>query len=370
MLEKIIAEAKELPAVSFEAAKKYSEKKEILIAQVNEELKKDPLINQILGKGTLELMFENHANHANFMANVFRFNQFELLVKTIPWVYRSYKARGFSYDYFLVALQAWSKAVEDHLDNDHVQMINRIYTWMLAKHQEMIKIAQEEVASTVSTDPSWQEIKDKFFFFLLRGEYKNCLVLAMEVVSNSKELEEFYLQVVQPSMYQIGLYWENGEISVAQEHLATVMVSRVMTALYPRFMSNEQTKGIAVVTSAPNEYHELGALMVTDLLEIDGWDVKYLGANTPQQDLLKFLKSIKPDLLAISVTMSLNLERAAKVIEAVKGDRELDKIKIMIGGLAFQQESEIWQRIGADARAFDAREAVMLAREWWSCIEN
>lgn len=368
VLERIINEAKKLPAVSLEAARKYNEKKEILIGQVNEKLKNHPLIKEIIGQGSLELMFENHVNHANFMANVFRFNQLELLAKTIPWVYRSYKARGFSYDYFSVALQAWSEAVEEHLANEHVLMINSIYTWMLAKHGQIIEIVQEEASCFESVDPPWQEIKDKFFFFLLQGEYKNCLILAMESVNTSKDLAEFYLQVIQPSMYQIGLYWEKGEISIAQEHLAAILVSRVMTALYPRFMGNEQTKGRAVVTSAPNEYHELGALMVADLLEIDGWDVKYLGANTPVQDLLRFLKSTKPHLLAISVTMAFNLENAARLIEAVKADPELGGIKIMVGGLALQAEPELWHKLGADAGAADARIGVLLAREWWNCI--
>jgi len=51
-------------------------------------------------------MYDNHLNHARFMANVFRFNAYTLLVKTVIWVYRSYHSHGFSFDYFPVELAA------------------------------------------------------------------------------------------------------------------------------------------------------------------------------------------------------------------------------------------------------------------------
>jgi len=365
VLEKIVLEAKQLSPVSLMAAQEYNEKKEFIIEQVNQELKNHPTIISLIGQKALGLMLEGHSNHAKFMANIFRFNCFEVLAKNIIWVLRSYKARGFSYAYFPIAWQAWSDAVEEHLEPAHALMIKKIYSWMQSKYQEMALLAQVEITNELPSDPAWQEIKDKFFAALLKGEYKECLLVAMKEVNTSQKMEDFYVQVIQPSMYDIGYYWERGEISVAQEHLASIIVSRVMTALYPRFMVTEQTKGIAVVTAAPNEYHELGALMVADLLEIDGWEVKYLGANTPEEDLLNFLRTTKPLFLGISVCLFFNLEKAAEIIAAMKKDSELEQIKIMVGGLAFDNSSELAHNLGADGWAPNAKEAVVLAREWW-----
>ncbi len=134
-----------------------------------------------------------------------------------------------------------------------------------------------------------------------------------------REVPGFYLNVIEPSMYEIGARWERGEISVAQEHLATAISSRVMAALYPRFVLGEQTKGRAVVTTVYEEFHELGAWMVADLLALDGWEVSYLGAHTPTGDLLDMLLNLKPDLLALSSAMPFNLDRVQESIQTVRG---------------------------------------------------
>ena len=51
-----------------------------------------------------------------------------------------------------------------------------------------------------------------------------------------------------------------------------------------------ETDGIVVVTTAPNEFHEIGAWMIANTLEGDGWDIHFLGSNTPKRDLLLHLK--------------------------------------------------------------------------------
>jgi len=63
-------------------------------------------VHRLIGYNPLRMMYDNHLNHARFMANVFRFNAYTLLVKTVIWVYRSYHSHGFSFDYFPVELAA------------------------------------------------------------------------------------------------------------------------------------------------------------------------------------------------------------------------------------------------------------------------
>ena len=172
----------------------------------------------------------------------------------------------------------------------------------------------------------------------------------------------FYLNVIESSMYGIGERWERGEISVAQEHLATAISGRVMAALYPRFVLGRQTKGRAVVTTVAEEFHELGAWMVADLLALDGWDVTYLGANTPSGDLLDMLSRLKPDLLALSSAMPFNLIRVQEVIEAIRARKELEQIRIMVGGRIFRDMDGPLAYAGADGWARDAQEASLLAR--------
>ena len=88
--------------------------------------------------------------------------------------------------------------------------------------------------------------------------------------------------------------------------------------------------------------------MISDLLEQKGWQVRYLGANTPQEELLDLLLSFKPDLLALSVIMPFNLAAAAGIITEIRKRPELASLKIMVGGPRFNEIPELASQIGAD----------------------
>ena len=112
MINNLIASLNDLPAVSMNTVKDYERESQRLVNHVNNELEAYPRILDLIGGNPIGLMQNNHRNHAAFMITVFKIGSYELLARTVPWVYRAYHARGFSYDYFPVELAAWKHAVE------------------------------------------------------------------------------------------------------------------------------------------------------------------------------------------------------------------------------------------------------------------
>lgn len=161
------------------------------------------------------------------------------------------------------------------------------------------------------------------------------------------------------------MLWERNEVTVADEHLATAIIGRISSYLYSRFVGTPQTKGMAIVSAVPNEYHEVGARMVADILEIDGWDVTYLGANIPLEELVTILKKKQPFMLALSVATAFNLEKARLVIKTVKSHRDLSAIRILVGGLAFRSAPRLWREFGADGYAANLADATAQSDAWW-----
>lgn len=354
-------ELEKLFPVPFEAAAEYERRHELLIGEVDRLMSERRDIGELLGNNSLEVMKENHRNHARFMSNVFTLNQFQVFLNTVPWVYRTYRARGFSFAYFPAAFQAWLTALEKYLEPHLARPLGDLYRWLLDRHERLIQLSQFVPEPPFEVEERWEDVLESFMQALLKGEHKSCLRLADKNVNTREELEGFYLQVLQPAMYNIGDLWEKGELSVAHEHLSSAIVSRVMANLYPRFILVEHTKGKAIVTASPNEYHEIGARMVADFLEIDGWDVRYLGANMPQEELFKMLKDDPPQLLGISVTMPFNIDHARSIVETVKRTEELQMMKTLVGGKTFLENSFLWEVTGADGCALNGRDAVKIA---------
>jgi methanogenic corrinoid protein MtbC1 len=341
---RLLEQARTLPRIPEEGVLEYSQNEPQLIREVNEKMSSRQDIEQLLGGNELRVMFDNHRNHAAYMGFIFKYGEYEALARSLPWVYRAYTGQGFDPQYFPEALGAWMEAVQKNIARH--QEILKIYEWIRSSHDSIIRASRAEPEQSVELSGKWTEIQKDFLHSLLQGEAKNSLNIAHGAVADASTLKGFMLQVIQPSMYEIGAMWESGEISVAREHLASSVVSTVLSSLYAATELPAPEKGHVLVAATSNEFHELGAWILSIMLEINGWHVSYLGANMPISDLVRFTLETEPDILALSVALVFNLENSAEIIRQIKEQNK--DIKIVLGGMACSQVSRACKEMRAD----------------------
>ncbi len=194
----------------------------------------------------------------------------------------------------------------------------------------------------------------------VRGDRRVALTIATEALRTGATIEAVYSDVLQDGLYEVGRQWERNAITVAQEHMATAVTQFVMAQLFERIERPDVDRGSVVLTGVPGELHHVGALMVGDMLEAQGWRVQFLGSNLPLPAIIAAVRDAKPDVLGISVTMLFNLHQASGLVAAV---RALDHSpRIVVGGAAFRVEHQ-WQMTGADGYAADVQSAVAMLAE-------
>jgi methanogenic corrinoid protein MtbC1 len=339
-----------------------------LTDDVNRTLEARPDLAGLIGVDNLDLMRDNHANHASFMDNVFFLGNFKLLARIVPWVYRVYTARGFSLDYFPVELQAWADAIGNRLPSHLSEPILNVYAWMIRHHGDFAE--QARLPDAAATSPALSVDLGRFVGVFLEGDFKAAERLTKEALGESPELEEFYLWILDPVMREIGRLWEHSLVSSAQEHVASALVTRMMSVAYSRIDRGPTLGKRVVACSGPHEQHQIGAWMVSDLLEARGWDARLLGADPSPEGLLSLLDEFRPAVLALSVTVPFHLRDAAQLIESVRRRPGLEDLRIMVGGQAFAMDASLATAIGADGYAPDARSAALLAEGWWEEVQR
>ncbi len=354
-----------IPKVSLEAAEEYKDKLNLLIEKVNNKLFSRDDLTYLIGDNPINKMYNNHENHANFMYNSFKLNDKKFVYSTITWVYRTYSNHGFSYDYFLVELSAWMEAVEETLADKKAEEINKVYSWMIDHHHEFIRESKIIEPAELETENKFSALYKEFLKCLLQGKHKYCIITAQQEVETKEDMLLFFEEVIRPTMYKIGNLWEEGEISTAEEHLASSIVSRIISSLYSKFISLEHDKGKAVISAIANEYHEIGSRIVADSLEMAGWDVEHLGADTPTADLIDFINKESPFLIGLSAALPFNVDNLIKTIKIIKSRNDLKDIKILVGGKIFNDNPELWKKTGADDWAKNGKEAAEIAELWW-----
>ncbi|MDX1296021.1 MAG: cobalamin-dependent protein, partial [Sulfurimonadaceae bacterium] len=275
-----------------------------------------------------------------------------------------YHNRGVDYDYFPAELTIWIEAIESLMSPQEAEPIVALYRWMLNMHEQVIPLSQIEAEGAFDHDEHYITLQQQLLGLLLEGNHRAAQELFKEQVQNWDHCQSFFINVIHPTMQRIGLEWENGRITSAEEHLATAIVYKLLSFFYYMQENVEQKRGVAVVTAAPNEFHEMGAWMVASALEMDGWDVKYLGANTPQTDLLTVLRESNPTILAISAALPIHVQHIVQIVAAIRKDEQLSRLKIMVGGYALDTMPKLFESTGADAYLQNSVEAVVKAREW------
>jgi methanogenic corrinoid protein MtbC1 len=192
----------------------------------------------------------------------------------------------------------------------------------------------------------------------LRQRYVDALV-AGDLAAASRLIEDadadvraVYLQVLQPALYEIGRRWEEAEISVAQEHLATATTQSLMARLAERFEPSRARGRKVLVACAEGELHSIGVRMVADFLEADGWEVLFVGALSPPAAVAELAAAQRVDVVALSAALA---QRVPELISAVRAVRALDPAPVIaVGGQAFGGDATLALGTGADLYAADA----------------
>jgi DNA-binding transcriptional MerR regulator len=114
--------------------------------------------------------------------------------------------------------------------------------------------------------------------------------------------EDLILDVLNPTFTQIGDAWENGQVSIATEHLATNYLRQRLLMWMLSGPPPRRSRPI-VMACAPDEWHEGSLLMIGSLLRRQGWPIAYLGQAVPLADLATFVHEIDPPIV-ITVAMT------------------------------------------------------------------
>lgn len=108
----------------------------------------------------------------------------------------------------------------------------------------------------------------------------------------------------------IGDGWHRGEVPVTAEHFGSNFVRNKFIALLQ--MQPASVGGpLVLVACAPDEQHELGALLVALFLRWSGFRIIYLGQNVPTADLLDTIRNLQPALVCMSAMTEVTADRLA-----------------------------------------------------------
>ena len=130
--------------------------------------------------------------------------------------------------------------------------------------------------------------------------------------------------VYMPLLRETGKRWEEGQISIAQEHFVSGWCREQLFSIFHGLGSGPSSGTTAVCALAPGEIHELGMLAIAIHMMLRGWRVTWLGADLPIDELCRYVAKATPKLVCLSSITSATHEMvrawAVKLREAAPDD--------------------------------------------------
>lgn len=201
---------------------------------------------------------------------------------------------------------------------------------------EAAEIVQSKPSPSLP-DPSES---DKAGMGRVRESLKQCLLafdragadrLATRLVDLSfvDRLDHIFMPLAQ----EIGVGWENGDVSIAQEHFATGWAREQLFVMMSALRTARPSASVAVCATPSGDRHEFGILAVAIRLALRGWQVVYLGVDVPPADVASTILEIKPQLVVASIVLERDTDIVVDWVQSVRGMVGPD-LPILIGGRA------------------------------------
>lgn len=284
-----------------------------------------------------------------------------IFLQYVQWVKTLFSSISIPYESFVESLRAMEEVIEKRASSAPPDDMERALGYLRESIKQFSRMPVTR-ESLITQENPMAEIANEYLTSMLDRDRSRAMKLILDEVESGRDIRDIYENVFQVSQWEIGRLWQENKISVAQEHYCTAVTQLVMSRLYPYIFNREKNGLVFVGASVGDELHELGIRMIADFFELDGWDTYFLGAHMPSDSIVETVREEEAQVLGISVTIAYHLHKAKEIIEKVRNHPDLPEVKIIVGGYPFNQDPELWRRIGADGTGTTARDAIARAK--------
>ncbi len=297
---------------------------------------------------------EDASHHIDFLAGAIESGSLAAFCDYARWCTRLLRGLGMAPKFLAENLQQIAQHMAGKVTARGVETIATFTESAVAA------CLQTESITAAGDQSPMESARSIFVQAILRGRRREAVTVAQDAIRQGTAVAEVYMHLFQESLYELGRLWESGQITVAQEHMATATVQYVIAQTYSDLPAPTRKRGNAIVTGVQGEYHQVGGNIIADMLELDGWNVRFLGTNMPHRGIIAAVQEGETSLLGISATMLFNLPHVRTLVEEVRETMGARAPRIVVGGGAFRLCPEFCAQIGVEGPAKDVIAAVKL----------
>ncbi|WP_409229226.1 helix-turn-helix domain-containing protein [Gudongella sp. SC589] len=190
-------------------------------------------------------------------------------------------------------------------------------------------------------------VLENFIANLIQGKGEEAKKIAKAIHSGGMKLTQIITDLFIPTLYRLGQMWERDEITVAQEHYSTGIISSLTEFLSEVEPTTNTKRHVALFMTPGDEEHTLSLRFVSQFFRAAGWRIIFIGRSIPLWDLKQVIKQGEVDLVVLSVFSTGSLNSAEYLVQALRNEGGKQSPKILMGGRGIDTR-ELAEKAGAD----------------------
>ncbi len=181
---------------------------------------------------------------------------------------------------------------------------------------------------------------------LLAGCENNVRRIFRAARTNGADLARISTELIEPALSQIGEMWVRREVSIAEEHLATSLVTRAITNVAEASVPRRAGAPRIVLACLSGEFHELGLQIISEVAREAAWEPEVLGANVPRAALIAFLGQRPPQAIGLSISLPGHIPECSETIRLCR--KAAPVAKVLVGGRIFRADPDLGSLLDAE----------------------
>jgi len=213
-------------------------------------------------------------------------------------------------------------------------------------------VAAEKVATA--------SIRERLATAIIKGDEEGIVGLVETALGEGLSPLEVSNEGLLPGLEEVGRRFGKNQVFLPQVMLSAETMQQAFTRLKQEMKGQQRASlGKILMATVEGDIHDIGKNIVCTLLENHGFEVFDLGKNVPAQKIIDKALELKVDAVGLSALMTTTLQQMENTIAALRSAGI--KVITLVGGAVVTPEYA--ERIGADAYAEDALEAVEKVKE-------
>lgn len=206
-------------------------------------------------------------------------------------------------------------------------------------------------------------LSERLFENLVNGDRPAARSLVEDTIRGGMPAEKLVGEVFWPTYELVSKLYRADQLSRLSHHMATRLLRVLVDQASIRFTRQAPVGRSVFAVCGPNDADELGAQMAVDLLERNGFNIRFAGGGIAGDEILSIVQETQPDVLLLFASAPGDLPDIRAMIDQIHEIGACRGLQVVVGGGVFNRAEGLAEEIGADLWATNPLELAHLMVE-------